>query len=142
MCTVLSQSLRVSVEHSKEIQQKSPIVENDCICCAERKMIDRLLRESRRKGVKPHNFSRWVHRIYGDFLIIRNRKDGITGISLPCVLCLKAMERKNIQWTAYSSDGRWVRSGQDDDIPSSKPTSKQIRMLSFTPNTQRCLECA
>lgn len=101
-------------------------------------MISYLEREARRKGVKPHKMASWIHRVHGNFVISRERKDGITGISLPCVICKKAMERYRIQWVAYSGNV-WVNNIQTDNIPKSKPTNKQIRHLGFSDNSQRLL---
>ena len=118
--------------------EKEKYVLNDCICCAERKMIYRLRREASKKGVKGHQIATWIHRVHGNFVIERIRRDGITGISLPCVLCKKAMERSGIQWIAYQGT-HWVNSNQSDYIPKSKPTCKQIKTLGFSSYTQRDL---
>ena len=104
---------------------------NDCFCCAERKLIKLLKRIAFKKGVKPHNFSTWVHRVYGDMNIWRMRKDGILGCSLPCVMCRKVIERCGIQWTAYDGS-TWVHSKKSEYVPKSQPTNKQRRQMKFT----------
>ena len=109
---------------------------NDCICCAERKLLDRVKREGMKKGVKVHQMPSWIHRRYGDFKIVRDRKDGVIGISIPCVICRKALERARVQWTAFDGT-RWVHSLQTADLPPSKPTSKQKRHLGFDHNPER-----
>jgi hypothetical protein len=81
-----------------------------------------------KKGVSPYCFSRWVHRKYGDVIIHRMRKDGVVGCSIPCVLCKRAMERKGLQWIAFDGT-RWVHSLQTEDLPVSRPTSKQKRFI-------------
>ena len=108
-------------------------VESDCICCSERKMIKKLLRESSKKGVKYHNFSEWVSRKYGTLHIWRNRRDGVLGNSLPCVMCRKAIEKHNLKWMAYL-DEKWVKS-TDIDVPKSMPTRKQTSRLGFESNS-------
>ena len=101
---------------------------NDCHCCAERKMIRALLQESNRKGVPIRDFSAWLHRKYGYLIIEHPRKDGITGVSIPCVICRKAIEKYGIQWVAY--DGQeWVHSNRCCELPVSKPTNRQKKYV-------------
>ena len=134
-CRVIPLS-RVSCASRPMMFQKSRpaviVVENDCHCCAERRMIRNLLRVSVKKGVAFNNFSRWVHRVHGDLVVWRPRKDGIMGTSIPCVLCRKMIEKYNIQWTAYNGT-EWVHSNRGD-VPASRPTHKQIRYLDFSSN--------
>jgi hypothetical protein len=40
--------------------------ESNCICCAERRLIKTLFRECLKRGNKPHQFSSWVNRKYGN----------------------------------------------------------------------------
>ena len=105
------------------------LVFNDCHCCAERRLIKQLLAESRKKGVQLHNFSKWLHRKYGVLVVWRPRKDGVLGVSIPCVLCRKELERYNIQWMAYTGE-KWVHSNSDS-VPKSVATHKQKRWLNF-----------
>ena len=63
--------------------------------------------------------------------IRRLRKDGIEGISLPCVLCRKAIEKHNIKWCAYDGE-QWVYSHKSESLPKSQPTNKQRRFMGFT----------
>ena len=64
-------------------------------------------------------------------VIYRSRKDGTIGISIPCVLCRRQIDKFQIRWVAH--DGKkWVYSDKTDTpIPVSRPTSKQIRTLGF-----------
>ncbi len=103
---------------------------NDCHCCAERRMIRQLLHTFRKKGSPLCDFSRWIHRKYGVLVVWRPRKDGVMGVSIPCVLCRKEIERFGIQWMAFTGD-KWV-SSTDPDVPKSTPTHKQKRWLHFT----------
>jgi len=91
-------------------------------------MIKTLERESHRKGVPPHKFPRWVHRVYGDLVVYRMRQDGVMGMSFPCVLCRKSLERSKIQWTAHMGM-EWFHSVQSTELPESRPTNKQRRLL-------------
>lgn len=93
-------------------------------------MIKKLIRESRQKGVPEHKFAKWVHRVYGDLVVYRMRCDGILGISFPCVLCRKSLERTKIQWTAHKGD-EWFHSVQTPELPKSRPTNKQRRLFLF-----------
>ncbi len=52
------------------------------------------------------------------------------GISLPCVLCRKTIERYDICWVAHDGE-RWVHSKKTENLPPSIPTAKQKRNLGF-----------
>jgi hypothetical protein len=113
------------------MDNKTFLVENDCLCCAERKMIKHMLRTCCKKGFDMSEFPHWLHRKYGTMVIYRLRNDGLMGISLPCVLCRKSIEKYKIQWTAF--DGfEWIHSLQSDNIPKSRPTNKQRIWMKFT----------
>ena len=104
-------------------------VDSDCICCAERKLIKNLKHQCSKKGYRIHKFSSWVKRKYGAIVIYRKTSYG-DGISLPCVLCRKVIEKYDIKWMAHDGNG-WVHSEKTDVLPKSKPTSKQCRTLRF-----------
>jgi len=110
---------------------KTSVVENDCLCCAERKMIRHMLRTCCKKGYDMSSFPRWLHRKYGTMVIYRLRKDGVMGISLPCVLCRKIIEKYKIQWVAFDGT-HWINSLQSDNVPKSRPTNKQRIWMKFT----------
>ena len=93
-------------------------------------MIKYLIRLSRKKGVAPHNFAKWVYRIHGTLNIWRMRKDGIIGCSLPCVMCRKAIEKYGLKWSAYDGS-TWIHSSRNNVLPKSKPTNKQKRKFNF-----------
>ncbi len=102
-------------------------VVNNCTCCAERRMLSRLRELSRREGNSPAQFSSWTHRKHGEMVIVRLRRDGQPGTSLPCILCRKALDKNQIAWRAHI-DHKWV-SSRDDNIPPSKLTQKQRTWL-------------
>ena len=104
------------------------MITNDCICCAERRLIKQLQRESFRKGVKPYKFAEWIHRKYGTLVVARFRRDGQIGTSLPCVLCRKAIDKSGIQWMAYDGND-WVHSSKTENLPKSIPTNRQRRTI-------------
>ena len=104
---------------------------NDCIKCAERRIISQLLRKSVKNGVKIHNFATWLHRKHGKLIIWRNRRDGEMGNALPCVLCRKSLEKYKIRWKACIGGDNWVNSTHLDTLPKSKPTNKQRRVMKF-----------
>ena len=79
-----------------------------------------------KKGYKPHQFTEWLHRKHGELIVSRQNIYG-DAISMPCVICRKAMEKHNISWRAH--DGcQWVHCSE---APPSRPTSKQMRVLGF-----------
>jgi hypothetical protein len=109
---------------------KGPEIISDSICCAERKMIRRLYREYAKRGYTDrNNFTNWLHRKYGEMVVERKTIHG-DGISLPCVLCRKAIEKRAIKWTAFDGH-QWVHSVKTETLPVSVPTHKQIRVLGF-----------
>jgi len=97
--------------------------ESNCSCCAERRTLAILQRQANREGIRPAQFVHWTYRKFGPLVIQRTRKDGLPGISLPCVICRKAMDRIRLPWTAHVDD-KWYKS-TDADVPESKPTNKQ-----------------
>ena len=109
---------------------------SNCSCCAERRLIARLQHQAKREGVSPARFVSWSYRKFGPIVVQRTRKDGLPGISLPCVICRKALDRLRMPWMAHVND-RWYHS-TDDDIPPSKPTNKQRTMLNFKYETASC----
>jgi hypothetical protein len=100
------------------------------MCCAERKMIYDLKRESFRCGVPNHKFPQWVHRKYGRLVIWRVLHDGSMGLSYPCVVCRKVLDRNSIEWIAHL--GTTWYSSKDLNLPKSKPTQKQKTTLGYT----------
>jgi mannitol/fructose-specific phosphotransferase system IIA component len=99
------------------------------VICGERKLLKQLFIRCMKKGYKPHQFTEWLHRKYGELVIQRKTCLG-HGISLPCVLCRKAIERAGIDWVAH--DGiQWVHSKKSICLPVSIATNKQHRVLGF-----------
>jgi hypothetical protein len=108
---------------------KGPSIISDCLCCSERKLLRRLFHECIKSGNRPHKFTEWLHRKYGELVITRENIYG-DAISLPCVLCRKVLDRLDIRWTAH--DGKqWVHSKKSECLPQSIPTNKQKRTLGF-----------
>jgi len=105
------------------------VVVNDCHCCAERKMLRQLVCQSRKCGVQPSCVSWWIHRKFGSLVVFRTRADGTPGISIPCVICRKTLDKNGIQWKAHIGED-WYRSS-DPDVPKSRPTQKQKHKLGF-----------
>ena len=91
-------------------------------------MIRNLIRISQKKGVPKNRVSHWIHRTYGDMTVYRYLSTGELGMSFPCVMCRKELERKNIQWNAHLGD-KWFNSRYPEELPISKPTTRQCRML-------------
>ena len=103
---------------------------SDPICCSERRLIKNLKRDFLKRGYKSHQFSSWVNRKHGTLVISRETSYG-DGISLPCVLCRKMIEKYNFKWVAHDGE-RWIHSCRSIDIPKSRPTNKQVRALGFS----------
>jgi hypothetical protein len=96
---------------------------NTCQRCAERNLIRELMLEAGRQGVHSSCLARWIHRKYGDLIVVRQLGNGDMGTSLPCVVCRKVLDRMAIQWRAHIGP-KWIRS-TDPDVPESRPTHKQ-----------------
>lgn len=93
-------------------------------------MIKNLSLTAHRQGVRQPQLALWIHRKYGDLIVVRELACGGLGTSLPCVICRKALDRMSIQWRAHIGT-QWVRS-TDANVPPSKPTHKQKTVLGFT----------
>jgi hypothetical protein len=93
-------------------------------------MLKNLTLVASRQGIRKTQMATWIHRKYGDLIVLRELSCGGLGTSLPCVLCRKALERMSIQWRAHVGT-QWFKS-TDDDVPQSKPTQKQRLTLGFT----------
>ncbi len=109
-------------------------VKSDNICCAERRLIRNLKHDFFKKGYKNHQFKSWVNRKCGTLVISRKTSYG-DGISLPCILCRKMIEKYNLKWIAYDGE-RWVHSCRSINVPKSRPTNKQVRTLRFGLNNE------
>jgi hypothetical protein len=92
-------------------------------------MLRDLTQEARSKGVHRACLAHWIHRKYGDIVVMRVLHDGSLGTSLPCVICRKTLERNWVQWRAHIGT-LWVRS-TDEVVPLSRPTQKQKLKLGF-----------
>lgn len=108
---------------------RGPEIESDNHTCAERKLLKQLYNECMKSGHKPHQFTSWLHRKYGELIVSRRTIFG-DSISMPCVICRKFLQKHDVRWMAH--DGcRWVHSTKTDDLPVSRPTRKQIETLGF-----------
>jgi len=82
-----------------------------------------------RQGVHFSKIPHYIHRKYGDFIIERVLHDGEMGISIPCVICRKSLEKFCVQWRAHIGE-TWFKS-TDPEVPKSRPTQKQRYKLKF-----------
>ena len=114
------------ITYTTKLNSKSS---SDSTCCAERRLIRNLKHDFLKKGYKNHQFSSWVNRKHGALVIYRETSYG-DGISLPCVLCRKMIDKYNLKWIAYDGN-EWIHSCKSVHVPKSKPTNKQRRILRF-----------
>ena len=75
-------------------------ITNNPLCCAERRLLTKIFKQADRKGVKPQNKVRWIHRKYNNITIERYTSQGI-GNSFPCVYCRKSLEMLDMRVTCY-----------------------------------------
>jgi hypothetical protein len=92
-------------------------------------LVAKMLRQANKDGVGLAGFPRWLYRKHGEVVVWRVLADGKPGLSLPCVLCRKTLDRYHIEWRAHL--GSTWHSSRDDDTPKSKPTIKQMKTLKF-----------
>lgn len=104
-------------------------VKSDCLCCSERRLIKNLKHDCLKKGYKTHQFTAWLNRKCGTLVIRRETSYG-DGISLPCVLCRKVIDKYDLKWVAYDGE-KWIHSRKTPRLPKSRPTNKQMRTLGF-----------
>jgi len=52
------------------------------------------------------------------------------GISLPCVMCRKIIEKHDLKWIAHDGE-KWIHSQKTPCLPKSRPTNKQRKHLGF-----------
>jgi hypothetical protein len=104
-------------------------VESDCISCSERRLIKKLKHTFFKKGFRLHQFSSWVSRKHGTLVICRETSYG-DGISIPCVMCRKIIEKHDLKWIAHDGE-KWIHSRKTPCLPKSRPTNKQRKHLGF-----------
>jgi hypothetical protein len=113
------------------IHPSVPYETNDCLCCAERKVIGKLLREASKNAIPLNKFPTWVHRKYGKIVVWRMLGDGSLGLSYPCILCRNMLDRYKLEWMAHLGT-TWYTS-KDENLPKSKFTHKQHQIFSSSP---------
>ena len=88
-----------------------------------------------RHGVPPHARIAWVRRKFGgDVTVWRVLSDGRLGCSVPCVLCRRALVRRDLRVHAVLPDGAWFHGRLTDaGAPPSRATSGQVYRMGFVP---------
>jgi len=99
------------------------------ICVQRGSLLDVSIESVLKRGINPINLQNGYIENMGIWSLNAKTVHG-DAISLPCVLCRKAMERLDICWEAH--DGvQWVHSKKSEYVPPSIPTAKQKRNLGF-----------
>ena len=82
---------------------------NDHTLCAERRLLSTALRAASRRGVPSHALVRWVRKQLGGGVTVHRRTHGDTkdGVSLPCLLCARQLDKFQLHWSAFDG-ARWV----------------------------------
>lgn len=73
----------------------------------------------------------WIRRHYGAWTVERVLSDGSCGVSVPCLLCRRAMDRLGVRWVATSREGCRVGS-TDPEPPKSSLTRRQKQQFIAT----------
>jgi hypothetical protein len=105
-------------------------VESTHRCCAERVLLDKWVRASRRHGVPRYSVVAWVKRKLKSILVERFRTDSSVGCCVPCILCRNAIVLFDLRVTCTLASGH-VFHGKLDDVhaPPSSFTRIQRRFL-------------
>jgi len=80
-------------------------VSNSIRTCAERRLLERLARVARTRGVASHRIVHFVRREVKRLFITRMTRGGEETCSLPCLLCRRELEAHHIRWQARDWDG-------------------------------------
>ena len=80
-------------------------VTNNGRTCAERRLLERLGRLARARGVAAHRVALFVRRLVGRLTIARSTADGAAACSLPCLYCRRQLDAYRLRWTAQAWDG-------------------------------------
>ena len=87
-----------------------------------------------KKGIPRHKRVAWVKRRAKTVYIHREKRDGHTGCSTPCVLCRNALIRCDLK-VCFLNDDHVMCKGKMDSVgmPTSKLTSGQKRLFGYLP---------
>lgn len=114
-----------------------------CILLVERRLLDAWVTQARRHGLRPHQFRTWIRRKTGpDLVVWRCRMDGSLGCATPCVLCQRELLRYDLRVHCSLGDSWFSGRLDDQDAPTCKPTTGQIRMFGQSPYCQRDRDAA
>ena len=99
--------------------------------CAERRLIDAMVTDAYKHGIKRHSIVTWVRRkLGGEIEVVRLRRDGTPSCSIPCIFCRRALITFDIKLTCCTDfTGELTFCGPASEAPPSGFTSGQKRML-------------
>lgn len=102
-------------------------------CCAERNLIDKLVRIAHKKGVPRNSIVRFVRRkTKGHLVVQRYLHDETPACSVPCILCRKVLEFYDFHVTCYvCKDTVFCGKLTDPGSPPSTMTGAQRRLMFF-----------
>lgn len=105
---------------------------SDHRCCAERRLLEKVVREAYRHGISKPKVVTWVRRKYGaDIIVWRFLGDGALGCATPCVFCRRELVRFDLRvHVVIDSRSTWYHGFMTDDCaPQSKLTCGQARNM-------------
>lgn len=102
-------------------------------CCAERNLIEKMVRQAMKKGVHKDAIVRYVRRKMGGHLVVqRFLHDNTPARSVPCVLCRRVLEFYDLCVTCFvCKDSIFEGKLTDPESPESTFTSGQRRAMTF-----------
>lgn len=115
-------------------KRKGEIVEvtNSPLCCAERRLIDKMVRHAMCQGVRPHNMVAWIGRKHKDITVERTTTLG-QGSSFPCCLCRKTLERLDMRVRCVWNGQPFCARLRDTDIQSKHTLGQALKTQPLKP---------
>jgi hypothetical protein len=81
---------------------------------------------AKKKGIPNHKLKEWIKRKVECIHVVRMRKDGLPGCSIPCVFCRRLIISFDLSVVCTTMSGEVFKGKMtDSNAPSSKLTSGQ-----------------
>jgi len=80
-------------------------VSNNVRTCAERRLLETLVRRARERGVHAHRIAHAVRRAAGLVSVTRLTAAGEDTCSLPCLFCRRKLDALHVRWRAHDWSG-------------------------------------
>ena len=102
-------------------------VTNTPLVCAERRLLNTMLRSAVCNGVRKQNMVSWIHRKYKDITIERNTSLG-PGTSFPCVFCRRSLEQLDMRVRCTLDNETQCVRISESDVESKYTTGQKLNL--------------